>query len=139
LFGIKKNVIFERTNTKTGTGLLNTQTMDTLFTSEIKKTLMSDFEFEFSLDFQGQVEYIESEDTDEFLEYELLLLFLVKKELIPINERTEGMVIFIPMDNDSDGKIFISYQTCLNVGEDWNDDMWETGKSEILVSTLFEE
>ena len=139
MFGIKKNVIFERTNTNTGTGLLNTQTMDTLFTSEIKKTLMSDFEFEFSLDFQGQVEYIESEDTDEFLEYELLLLFLVKKELIPINERTEGMVLFIPMDNQPDGKIFISYQTCLNVGEDWNDDMWETGKSEILVSTLFEE
>jgi hypothetical protein len=139
LFGIKKNVIFERINTKTGTGLLNTQTMDTLFTSEIKKTLMSDFEFEFSLDFQGQVEYIESEDTDEFLEYELLLLFLVKKELIPINERTEGMVLFIPTDNQPDGKIFISYQTCLNVGEDWNDDMWETGKSEILVSTLFEE
>ena len=139
MFGIKKNVIFESTNTKTGTGLLNTQTMDTLFTSEIKKTLMSDFEFEFSLDFQGQVEYIESEDTDEFLEYELLLLFLVKKELIPINERTEGMVLFIPMDNQPDGKIFISYQTCLNVGEDWNDDMWETGKSEILVSTLFEE
>lgn len=139
MFGIKKNVIFERTNTKTGTGLLNKQTMDTLFTSEIKKTLMSDFEFEFSLDFQGQVEYIESEDTDEFLEYELLLLFLVKKELIPINERTEGMVLFIPMDNQPDGKIFISYQTCLNVGEDWNDDMWETGKSEILVSTLFEE
>jgi hypothetical protein len=139
LFGIKKNVIFERTNTKTGTGLLNTQTMDTLFTSEIKKTLMSDFEFEFSLDFQGQVEYIESEDTDEFLEYELLLLFLVKKELIPINERTEGMVLFIPVDNEPDGKIFISYQTCLNVGEDWNDDMWETGKSEILVSKLFEE
>jgi hypothetical protein len=100
---------------------------------------MSDFEFEFSLDFQGQVEYIESEDTDEFLEYELLLLFLVKKELIPINERTEGMVLFIPMDNQPDGKIFISYQTCLNVGEDWNDDMWETGKSEILVSKLFEE
>ena len=139
MFGIKKNVIFERTNTKTGTGLLNTQTMDTLFTSEIKKTLMSDFEFEFSLDFQGQVEYIESEDTDEFLEYELLLLFLVKKELIPINERTEGMVLFIPVDNEPDGKIFISYQTCLNVGEDWNDDMWETGKSEILVSKLFEE
>jgi len=139
LFGIKKNVIFESTNTNTGTGLLNTQTMDTLFTSEIKKTLMSDFEFEFSLDFQGQVEYIESEDTDEFLEYELLLLFLVKKELIPINERTEGMVLFIPVDNEPDGKIFISYQTCLNVGEDWNDDMWETGKSEILVSKLFEE
>jgi hypothetical protein len=49
------------------------------------------------------------------------------------------MVLFIPMDNQPDGKIFISYQTCLNVGEDWNDDMWETGKSEILVSTLFEE
>ena len=66
--------------------------MDTMFNSQIKKTLNSDMEFEFSLDFQGQVEYIESENTDQFLEYELVLLFLVEKDLIPINERTEGIV-----------------------------------------------
>jgi hypothetical protein len=139
LFGIKKNVIFERTNTKTGTGLLNTQTMDTLFKSQIKKILTSNVEFEFSLDFQGMVEYIESDDTDQFLEYEQVLLFLVKKELIPINERTEGFVKCIPLNNEWEGIVHITYQTCLNLGEDWNDDMWDSGKSERLVSTLLEE
>jgi len=139
LFGIKKNVIFERTNTNTGTGLLNTQTMDTLFKSQIKKILTSNVEFEFSLDFQGMVEYIESDDTDQFLEYEQVLLFLVKKELIPINERTEGFVKCIPLNNEWEGIVYITYQTCLNLGEDWNDDMWDSGKSERLVSTLLEE
>ncbi len=139
MFGIKKNVIFESTNTNTGTGLLNTQTMDTLFKSQIKKILTSNVEFEFSLDFQGMVEYIESDDTDQFLEYEQVLLFLVKKELIPINERTEGFVKCIPLNNEWEGIVYITYQTCLNVGEDWNDDMWDSGKSERLVSTLLEE
>jgi len=139
LFGIKKNVIFESTNTNTGTGLLNTQTMDTLFKSQIKKILTSNVEFEFSLDFQGMVEYIESDDTDQFLEYEQVLLFLVKKELIPINERTEGFVKCIPLNNEWEGIVHITYQTCLNLGEDWNDDMWDSGKSERLVSTLLEE
>jgi len=139
LFGIKKNVIFESTNTNTGTGLLNTQTMDTLFKSQIKKILTSNVEFEFSLDFQGMVEYIESDDTDQFLEYEQVLLFLVKKELIPINERTEGFVKCIPLNNEWEGIVYITYQTCLNLGEDWNDDMWDSGKSERLVSTLLEE
>ncbi len=139
MFGIKKNVIFESTNTNTGTGLLNTQTMDTLFKSQIKKILTSNVEFEFSLDFQGMVEYIESDDTDQFLEYEQVLLFLVKKELIPINERTEGFVKCIPLNNEWEGIVHITYQTCLNLGEDWNDDMWDSGKSERLVSTLLEE
>ena len=139
MFGIKKNVIFESTNTNTGTGLLNTQTMDTLFKSQIKKILTSNVEFEFSLDFQGMVEYIESDDTDQFLEYEQVLLFLVKKELIPINERTEGFVKCIPVNNEWEGIVHITYQTCLNLGEDWNDDMWDSGKSERLVSTLLEE
>ena len=139
MFGIKKNVIFESTNTNTGTGLLNTQTMDTLFKSQIKKILTSNVEFEFSLDFQGMVEYIESDDTDQFLEYEQVLLFLVKKELIPINERTEGFVKCIPLNNEWEGIVYITYQTCLNLGEDWNDDMWDSGKSERLVSTLLEE
>ena len=139
MFGIKKNVIFERTNTKTGTGLLNKQTMDTMFKTQIKKILTSNVEFEFSLDFQGMVEYIESDDTDQFLEYEEVLLFLVKKELIPINERTEGFVKCIPLNNEWEGIVHITYQTCLNLGEDWNDDMWDSGKSERLVSTLLEE
>ena len=93
--------------------------MDTLFTSQIKNTLNSDVEFEFSLDFQGQVEYIESENTDQFLEYELVLLFLVEKDLIPINERTEGIVT-IKM-----GIVYLDYKTCTQVGGDWDEDVWD--------------
>ena len=104
--------------------------METTFISQIKDTLKSDMEFEFSLDFQGQVEYIESENTDQFLEYELVLLFLVEKDLIPINERTEGIVT-IKM-----GIVYLDYKTCTQVGEDWNDDVWEEETSEHLVLNL---
>jgi hypothetical protein len=107
--------------------------MDTLFTSQIGKTLNSNVEFEFSLDFQGQVEYIESEDTDQFLEYELVLLFLVEKGLVPINERTEGIITI------KSGIVEISYKTCTQVGEDWNDDVWDEGTSEHSVNDLLVE
>jgi hypothetical protein len=107
--------------------------MNTMFKSEIEKTLTSDVEFEFSLDFQGQVEYLESENTDEFLELERVLLFLVDKELIPINERTEGMVT-IKM-----GIVYLDYKTCTRVGEDWDDDVWEEYTSEHLVLNLLGE
>jgi len=112
---------------------IDTHTMDTTFTSQIKDTLKSDMEFEFSLDFQGQVEYIESENTDQFLEYELVLLFLVEKDLIPINERTEGLVTV------ESGMVYISYKTCTQVGEDWNDDVWNEGTSEHSVNDLLVE
>jgi len=93
--------------------------MNTTFTSQIEKTLNSNVEFEFSLDFQGQVEYIESEDTDQFLEYELVLLFLVDKGLVPINERTEGVITI------ENGVVEIDYKTCTQVGGDWDEDVWD--------------
>ncbi len=107
--------------------------MDTLFISEIKKTLTSDVEFEFELDFQGQVDYLQSVDTDQFLEYEQVLLFLVDKGLIPINEKTEG-VVTIKM-----GIVYLDYKTCTRIGGDWNDDMWEHSTSEHLVLNLLGE
>jgi ABC-type molybdate transport system substrate-binding protein len=107
--------------------------MDTTYLSEIKKILSSDMEFEFSLDFQGQVEYVESENTDQFFVYETVLLFLVEKELVPINERTEGIVT-IKM-----GIVYLDYKTCTQVGEDWNDDVWEEETSEHLVLNLLGE
>jgi hypothetical protein len=90
-------------------------------------------EFEFSLDFQGQVEYVESENTDQFFVFESVLLFLVEKDLIPINERTEGVVTI------ENGVVEIFYKTCTQVGEDWNEDVWEEKTSEHLVVNLLEE
>jgi hypothetical protein len=98
--------------------------------SSVSETLKSNFDFEFSVDFQGQVEYIESDDTDQFLEYELVLLFLIDKDLVPVNERTEGRVFVLS------GIIYIDFRTCSQVGEDWDDDTWEKGSYEISVSDL---
>jgi hypothetical protein len=104
--------------------------MDTLFKSQIENTLTTNVEFEFSLDFQGQVEYIESEDTDQFLELERVVLFLVEKDLIPINERTEGVVTI------KDGVVEIDYKTCSQLGEDWGDDVWDEHITKISVQDL---
>ena len=104
--------------------------MDTLFKSQIENTLTTNVEFEFSLDFQGQVEYIESEDTDQFLELERVVLFLVEKDLIPINERTEGVVSI------KDGVVEIDYKTCSQLGEDWGDDVWDEHITKVSVQDL---
>ena len=104
--------------------------MDTLFKSQIESTLTTNVEFEFSLDFQGQVEYIESEDTDQFLELERVVLFLVEKDLIPINERTEGVVTI------KDGVVEIDYKTCTQLGEDWGDDVWDEHITKVSVQDL---
>ncbi len=104
--------------------------MDTLFKSQIESTLTTNVEFEFSLDFQGQVEYIESEDTDQFLELERVVLFLVEKDLIPINERTEGVVTI------KDGVVEIDYKTCSQLGEDWGDDVWDEHITKVSVQDL---
>ena len=112
---------------------IDTHTMDTTYLSEIKKTLTSDVEFEFELDFQGQVDYLQSVDTDQFLEYEQVLLFLVEKGLVPINEKTEGVVTI------ENGVVEIFYKTCTQVGEDWNDDVWDEKTSEHSVNDLLVE
>jgi hypothetical protein len=107
--------------------------MTTTYLSEMRETLSIDSEFEFSIDFQGQVEYVESEDTDQFLVYESVVLFLVEKGIIPVNERTEG-VVTIKM-----GIVYLDYKTCTQVGGDWNDDVWEEETSEHLVLNLIGE
>jgi len=104
--------------------------MDTTYISEIRETLSSDMEFEFSIDFQGQVEYIESKDTEQFLVYESVVLFLVEKGIIPINERTEGFI-------DVKSRIVsVNYRTCTQVGEDWNEDVWEEYSTNVIVTRL---
>jgi len=65
--------------------------------------------------------------------FETVLLFLVEKDLIPINERTEGLVTV------ESGMVYITYKTCTQVGEDWNDDVWDEGTSEHSVNDLLVE
>jgi hypothetical protein len=69
-------------------------------------------------------------DTDQFLEYELVLLFLVDKGLVPINERTEGVITI------ENGVVEIDYKTCTQVGGDWNEDVWDEHISKHSVQDL---
>jgi hypothetical protein len=107
--------------------------MTPTYLSEITKTMSTNVEIEFSVDFQGQCEYVQSENTEQFLEYEQIILFLVEKEIIPINERTEGLVEIV------DGIVNVNYRTCTQVGDDWDTDVWEEGSSENPISELVKE
>lgn len=104
--------------------------MDTIVKSEMEETFKSNFEFEFSVDFQGEIEYIESDDSDQEGVYELVLLHLVKKGIVPTNERTQGTI------QNQNGIIYTSYRTCTQVGEDWGDDNWEENDREDLVINI---
>ena len=44
--------------------------MTPTYLSEITNTMSTNVEIEFSVDFQGQCEYVQSENTEQFLEYE---------------------------------------------------------------------
>lgn len=90
------------------------------------KHLENDLDFEFSVDFMGDIEYVEPQTN----ENEEVLKFLINKDYIPVNERTEGSVI-IQM-----GIVYIKYRTCTQVGEDWNKDVWEENSTENLVLNM---
>ena len=91
-----------------------------------------DTEFEFSIDFQGQVEYVESENTDQFLVYESIVLFLVEKGIIPVNERTEGYIQI------KSGITTLNYRTCTQVGEYSYQDVWSDDSFKCVVTRLGE-
>lgn len=133
MFGIRIVVYLKEQKLKRGRVIRTDTIMTTTYLSEMRETLSSDMEIQFSIDFQGQVEYIESENTDQFLVYESVVLFLVEKGIIPINERTEGLI------EVTSGVVSVDYKTCTQVGEDWNEDVWEEESSENLVIDLVRE
>lgn len=92
----------------------------------MKNLLNQDLEFEFSIDFSGDIEYVEPETKVN----ENVLGYLVKNDYIPVNERTEGSVT-IKM-----GVVYIDYRTCTQVGEDWDTDVWEEKSTENLVLNM---
>ena len=83
--------------------------------------------FDFSVDFDGNVEYIRPVTVWED-EEELLIKFLIEGGHIPLNERTEG---HISVDH---GKVEVYYSTCLGLGEDYTDDTWVDGNSSVTIS-----
>lgn len=84
---------------------------------------MTDQEFDFSIDSDGQIEYIDPQTANN----QILLQSLIKNNHIPINERTEGSI------TTNMGVTTIDYRTCTQLGLDWVEDVWEEEKKTVRV------
>jgi hypothetical protein len=91
---------------------------------------MNDLNFDFSLDNDGVWEDIDNRIKCEHDECITLLGTLVEKKKFILGERTEGNV------DITNGVITLEYKRCIEVGKDWNDDVWEDEKSEFPVSDI---
>jgi hypothetical protein len=92
---------------------------------QLHNILTSGVDIEFSVDFNGDVEYV----TPHSDENEYVVRYFVESGGIPINERTEGT---ITTNNEVGLVVDIYYRTCTRVGEDWDSDVWEEGRREVL-------
>ena len=87
-------------------------------------------EFDFSVDFDGEVEdissYTEVTDTD----CETFLKRLLTKKKIGLGERTEGNC------KVEDGVVKLDYRVCMELGEDYDTDKWDDTKEEFPIEVL---
>jgi hypothetical protein len=88
--------------------------------NQLYNILSKDNSFEYSVDFNGDVEYV----TPHSEENEYVVRYFVETGNIPVNERTEG---FITTNNEVGLLVDIQYRTCTQVGEDWDSDVWVEG------------
>ena len=83
-----------------------------------------DMEFDFSVDFDGEVEdissYTEVTDTD----CETFLKRLLTKKKIGLGERTEGNCKVV------NGVVKLDYRVCMELGEDYDSDVWDDIKED---------
>ena len=79
--------------------------------------------FSFSLDSDFDVEEITNMENITYDESDGIIFKLIEDHNINCGERTEGSVTF----DDSVTPIIynVDYRFCLEVGEDWNDDVWD--------------
>lgn len=92
---------------------------------------MKDMYFDFSVDYDGDIEDVSPYDDDlTETECEEVVKKLVEKDLIELGERSEGNI------DISNGIIRLDYRVCTEVGEDWGDDVWEDVTREYPVSVI---
>lgn len=96
---------------------------------------MKNLEFDFSVGFDGEIEYtsgFDSETGEGILEEitDVILQKVLDKNKLTIGERCEGT---LTSRNDI---IRIECRWCSDVGEDWNDDVWEDDVVEFPVSDI---
>ena len=79
--------------------------------------------FSFSLDSEFDIEEISNKENITYEECEEVITKLIESHHLDCGERTEGSVTF---DDEVTPIIYnVDYRFCLEVGEDWNDDVWD--------------
>lgn len=79
---------------------------------------------EFSVGFDNEIEEVSMYDEDMYSEQQMIdfIKGLVRDHRIVVGERCEGEVIHDTTTNT----LKVQYRYCTEVGEDWDEDMWET-------------
>jgi hypothetical protein len=90
--------------------------------------MLKSFSFSYSLD---EVEEISHNENISVEESEEIVLRLINSDEIYVGERTEGSVEFDSSDYPIVYKV--DYRYCSEVGEDWNDDVWEELEVEVQL------
>lgn len=93
----------------------------------------SKFVVDFSVDGFNELEFcniIESDGVVTQEECESFIEKLVSDGVIEVNERSKGEVVVV------NGMVYLDYETCTQLGEDWDDDEWETKYHEIQIVDL---
>ena len=89
-----------------------------------------DMEFDFSVDFDGEVEdicsYTEVTDTD----CERLMKKILDKKKLGLGERSEGGCVVV------NGVVKLDYKVCMELGEDYDTDQWDEVKEEFPIEVL---
>ena len=75
--------------------------------------------FEFELDDEGLINSVDGIDDTEETEIQTLIKGWVKKNLVPLGEKTEGQV------RVEDTWFSVQGRVCTELGEDWDSDVWE--------------
>ncbi len=90
--------------------------------------MLKSFSFSYSLD---EVEEISFNENISVEESEEIVLRLINSDEIYVGERVEGVVEF---DSDVHPIVYkVDYRYCSEVGEDWNDDVWEDLEVEVQL------
>ena len=87
-------------------------------------------EFDFSVDFDGEVEDVSSYTEVTNTDCETFLKRLLTKKKIGLGERSEGNCKVV------DGIVKLDYKVCMELGEDYDTDVWDDIEEEFPIDEL---
>ena len=87
--------------------------------NETSDAVEKSMEFDFSVDFEGDIEEVTPYSNESEAECEELLNRIMKANKLVLGERTEGNCTV------ENGVITLDYRVCSDLGEDWDDDVWD--------------